>query len=667
MTDSDRTPSPVQPTAQRLPSPHRPAGNRPMSTLAKIIAASEEWLVRRVLHHAGEHGYWSFISLPEKAWRKSISDICRIFLKTLKTPRKTIDLNPATDYSKDPVAAFGAQIAQDHQARGVSFETLFSLMKYYRQSFDDLVRESDIDQTEEEAGRLLVARFFDHLEIGLLAGWTEKKYQEEIRRLNTGLERRVALRTAQLNRLQKENDKKLQELSFLYRMSNTMLSTIQLNKLAHLILSALTSGETPLFDRAMLFLINERSATMQGMLGITRETSSGLISPDADPANILASRWDMADEVMSRQRDSEFSRRVRESRLELNRKRNAASRAVLGKKLMFIPDTSKAKRIDHEFVRRFGITSFAIAPLIAKENVIGLIVVDNNLSTRRISRDDLRFLQLFANQAGMAIENSILYNRLEDANRNLREARENLLQRERLSTIGEMAAGIAHEIKGPLVSIGGFARRLERHLSARSAEKDHASTIVREVERLEKMLTDILSFSRKTTICYSCFDIRDIVEESLSIIADALNEQRITVVRSYPHGAISLLGDCHQMKQVFLNLLINSLEAMPGGGELRITIAPARLSGARAVSVKVADSGGGIPIELLGSIFISFFTTKEAGTGLGLPIASRIVANHGGKIHVTNEPGIGAEFNVILPLNPASAAARTPRNGPGKD
>jgi hypothetical protein len=231
MTVSDRTPPfPAEPTAQRLSSPTHPAGNRSMFTLSRIIAASENWLVRRILHHAGEHGYWAFISLPEEAWRKSIAEICRVFLKTLKFPGKTIDLNPATDYTKDPAAAFGAQIAQDHQARGVSFETLFSLMKYYRQSFDDLVRESDIERTDEETGRLLVARFFDRLEIGLLAGWTEKKYQEEIRRLNTGLERRVALRTAQLNRLQKENDKKLRELSFLYRMSNTMLSTIQLNK-----------------------------------------------------------------------------------------------------------------------------------------------------------------------------------------------------------------------------------------------------------------------------------------------------------------------------------------------------------------------------------------------------------------------------------------------------
>ena len=465
-------------------------------------------------------------------------------------------------------------------------------------------------------------------------------------------EQRETSRNAQLTRLIEANDKKLQELSFLYRMSNTMLSTIRLNKLAHLILTALTSGDTPFFDRAMLFLINERSATMQGMLGSTRQTSAGLINPAADIEDILASRWDISEDDLVRQRDSEFSCQVRGSKLELDRSRNAASRAVLEKKLVFVADVAREKGIDHEFVRRFGIGSFAIAPLMAKEKVIGVIVVDNALCGRSISKDDLRFLQLFTNQAGMAIENSILYNRLEDANRSLREARENLVQGERLSTIGEMAASIAHEIKGPLVSIGGFARRLAKNLPASLIEQDHAATIVREVERLEKILTDILSFSRKTTICYSFCNITDIVEESLAIVAPAFDEKNVTVVKNYPRSVISLLGDPQQIKQVFLNLLMNAQEAMKSGGELRITISTARLNGSNAVSVKIADTGGGIPLEALNSIFNSFFTTKEAGTGLGLPIANRIVTNHGGKIQVHNKAGIGVEFSVILPLNP---------------
>ena len=752
-----------------------------MTSLYKLISSSDDWLVHRILQYAEKHGYATFISLPEETWRASLTEICREFLKTLHSGKTPLDLKPDTDYTMDPVAVLGSKVANRHQKRGVTFAAFFGLVKYYRQSFVDLVQAGGLEPADVEAGRMIVERFFDRLEIGFLAEWSrfsraelfrdlqgsesrftalasqapvgifetdangdclfvnerwckiagmapeeaqgkgwassihpldrerviaewyaaagaqrefaleyrfqtpegittwvfgrakatrdengkvigylgtiqdiheQKRDREEIQRLNAELEQRVIQRTAQLSMLSKENDKKLQELSFLYRMSNTMLSTIQLNKLPHLILSALTSGDTPFFDRAMLFLTNERSATMQGMLGVTRQTSAGLINPAAEMEDLLAGRFDMSEEDMERQRDSEFSCQVRGSRLELNRSRNAASRAVLGKKLILVADTAREKGIDHDFVGRFGIKAFAVAPLMAKDKVVGVVVVDNILSERSISKDDLRFLQLFTNQAGMAIENSILYNRLEDANRSLREAREHLVQGERLSTIGEMATSIAHEIKSPLVSIGGFARRLEKNLPASLIEHQHAATIVREVQRLEKMLTDILSFSRKTTICYSLCTISDIVEESLAILADALDENRVKVYKSYPRKVISLLGDSQQLKQVFLNLLMNAQEAMQNGGELRITVTSARLNGTDAVSVKVADTGGGIPLETLNNIFNSFFTTKEAGTGLGLPIANRIVTNHGGKIQVNNKVGFGVEFNVILPLTP---------------
>lgn len=623
-----------------------------MTPLYKLIENSCDWLVRRVLLYGKAHGYTTFLSLPEESWRISITDISRELLNSLKSQSKTSGLTAGIDCTKDPVALFGSKVASRHQQRGIPFEILFGLMKYYRQSFIELIRKGDFGEKDQERYRLIIERFFDRLEIGFLMGWQQKRSHEDIRLQNAELEQRVIQRTTQLEILKKENDKKLQELSFLYRMSNTMLSTIQLNKLAHLILTALTSQDTPFFDRAMLFLINERSATMQGMLGVTRDTSAGLIHPAAEIEDFLASRWDISEDDMARQRDSEFSCQVKGSRLDINKSRNAASRAILEKKIIFMADNVRGKGIDSEFVRRFGIRSCAIAPLMANQKVIGVVVVDNALFEIPITKDDLRFLQLFTNQAGMAIENSFLYNRLEDANRSLREAREHLIQGERLSTIGEMAASIAHEIKGPLVSIGGFARRLEKRLPADLIEHAHAATIVREVLRLEKMLTDILSFARKTTICYSTCNIVDIFEECLVITAPAFDENNVKVYKNFPQTVISMLGDSQQLKQVFLNLLMNAQEAMKSRGELRLTISPTKLSGSDAVSIKIADTGGGIPLESLNNIFNSFFTTKDTGTGLGLPIANRIVTNHGGKIQVNNKLGIGVEFNVVLPLNP---------------
>ncbi len=442
-----------------------------------------------------------------------------------------------------------------------------------------------------------------------------------------------------------ENEQKLKELSLLYRMSNTMLSTIKLNKLIHLTLTALTSGPTPFFDRAMLFLSNERSGMLLGMLGVTRETSPPLSVPKGGGDDILSSRWDISEAEMAAQRDSEFCRQVQGKRLVLDGALNIASQAVLEKRLIYIPDEDEIGGEDP----LHGRTALAASPLIAHGQAVGAVLVDNALTQAPMSQEHLRFLQLFANQAGMAIENSMLYNKIEDAHRQLSEAQENLLQKERLAAIGEMAAGIAHELKGPLVSIGGFAGRLARKLPPETSEWAHADLIVREVLRLEGILSEILLFSKKTTICYAKCDIAEIVKESLAVVTPPLEEKQITVTTRFPRQKLLLLGDGQQLKQVFINIVLNALDAMGDGGKLAVQVSAMDLDGKDAVCVKIADTGGGIPVEQLNSIFTPFFTTKESGTGLGLPIANRIITNHGGKIQITNTPGLGVEFRVVLP------------------
>jgi two-component system, NtrC family, sensor histidine kinase HydH len=443
-----------------------------------------------------------------------------------------------------------------------------------------------------------------------------------------------------------QNDVKLKELSLLYRMSNTMLSTIKLNKLIHLTLTALTCGPTPFFDRAMLFLTNERSGVLLGMLGVTRETSPILSTPQGGSEDILSSRWDISEQDMAAQRESEFCRQVLGKRLELNGALNIASQSVLEKRLIYIPDEGD---MGGDELQRGRGPALAASPLIAHGQAVGAVMVDNALTRAPITQEQLRFLQLFTNQAGMAIENSMLYNKIEDANRQLSDAQESLLQKERLAAIGEMAAGIAHELKGPLVSIGGFAGRLTKKLTPDSNEWGHADLIVREVLRLEGILSEILLFSKKATICYTRCNIVDIVRDSLAVVMPPLEEKQIAVTTRFQRQKLVLLGDGQQLKQVFINILLNALDAMDTDGKLSVQITESELEGREAVCVKIADTGGGIPIESLSSIFTPFYTTKERGTGLGLPIANRIITNHGGKIQITNTPGEGVEFRVVLP------------------
>ena len=524
----------------------------------------------------------------------------------------------------------------------------------------DLIADVDIPPSYISVPLLFESRpmgtftFFGKAADGLSLG----NYNEEERELFFNLATLMAnalesgANYRKMVQLTRKNQDKVRELLLLYRVGKIMLSTIKVNELISLVLSALTAGPTPYFDRAMLFLIDEKRQTIEGMFGVTRETvGEGVLLHDEDELCPWCTPGGIQ-EILARQSESEFCTEVRKTKLPLDPLKNISSRTVLEKRVIHVPDISREEVIDSRLIERYGGSEFVTAPLIAKDEVIGLLMVDNALSYRKISEDGIRFLQLFSHQAGTAIENSILYNRLEATNRTLSETQERLIQGERLAAIGEMAASIAHEVKGPLVSIGGFARRLSRRSVPESDEWRCADTIVREVARLENLLTDILSYAKKTTICYAECSIVDVIDEALALISHSLQENRISVRKEMDRGAPPVLGDGQQLKQVFINLFMNAQEAMKGGGEIDVTVRTSHLDGNPAVAVVIGDTGKGIPPEILRNIFNPFFTTKATGTGLGLPIVNRIISNHLGKIEVSNRQPVGAVFTINLPINP---------------
>jgi signal transduction histidine kinase len=456
-----------------------------------------------------------------------------------------------------------------------------------------------------------------------------------------------------LRLLEQDRRQKLREISLLYLISSTLLSPIGLNRMMHLILTALTSGSTPFFARAMLFVVNSRAGVVQGMLGVTRETNLGLIQDFDDLEPLSIRRWDISEAEMECQRTADFSRLVQGTRFELSDRSSVITRSVKEGRLIQVSDTSREKGIDPVFVERFRLRSCAVAPLVARDGVAGLLVVDNGSEGRPLSREDLRFLQLFANQVGMAFENALLATRVEGVGRELREAQERLIQGEKLAAIGEMAASIAHELKNPLVSIGGFARRLSRTTTTGTPGHDAAERIVSEVSRLERMLADILAFSKQARICYSPCSLGEMVEDTLATMAIPLQEGGIRVDLRLTAADTTFMGDEQQIMQVLVNLFCNARDAMKQGGVLEVAVEETSLAGRPALALSVSDTGVGIPLEVLHNIFNPFFTTKSGGTGLGLPIVHRIVENHCGKINVTNRLEGGARFQVVLPVSPA--------------
>lgn len=441
------------------------------------------------------------------------------------------------------------------------------------------------------------------------------------------------------------------DLSLFYLFSSTLLSTMRLNKLLHLILSSLVCEENGLFCRSMLFLYNQKANTLQGMLGICRKGTAGLQLVDADPSNPLSGYWDIDEDAMASQRQSDFCTKVRETRIDLAEGCQIVSHVVNDRRLYRIEDVQCLKCQECDFITRFDINSFAAVPLVTRNNLIGVIIVDNPFKNQPITDHQLQVLQLFANQAGMAIENTRLYRDIEEAHAELRDARQRLVHGAHLAAIGEMAASISHELKTPLITIGGFAARLGRMLPEDTPQRHYLETIINESHRLERLLGDILAFSRKPTICYQPCDLKSVIHDCLDDYTTALSERDIRLAIDLPEGSWIVLGDAGQLKQVCINLLVNAQEAMGQGGNLEVSLSADSERGRPHAVICISDTGGGIPEEVLGSVLTPFFTTKRHGTGLGLAIVNRIVQNHGGTMQVRNTEK-GAEFRILLPLSP---------------
>jgi len=244
-----------------------------------------------------------------------------------------------------------------------------------------------------------------------------------------------------------------------------------------------------------------------------------------------------------------------------------------------------------------------------------------------------------------------LNQKLNESLLDLEKVHKKLIETAKLTALGRMTADVAHEIRNPLVTIGGFARRCNSKIDPNSPEKKYSKIIVDEVERLEKILRDLLVFSKGPERTPKMISIRPVLEKSLEIQNDDIKEKKIRVVREYAENLPEILGDEEELNQVFVNMILNAVQAMTFDGVLTLKAGSHLRDGVEWLCIEIQDTGVGIPEENLDRIFNPFFTTKRIGegTGLGLSVSRRIVEEHQGKIEVESELGKGSAFRVLLP------------------
>ncbi|HNQ00949.1 MAG: PAS domain-containing protein [Syntrophobacterales bacterium] len=217
----------------------------------------------------------------------------------------------------------------------------------------------------------------------------------------------------------------------------------------------------------------------------------------------------------------------------------------------------------------------------------------------------------------------------------------------RLAAVGSLAAGVAHEIRNPLSSIKGFATYFRQRYGGVPDDVKMADIMIREVDRLNRVITELLEFSRPVDLKRKATDAAGLVQRAADTIEIQAREKGIALRMELAAGMPPVFVDPDRMMQVLLNLFLNALAAMERGGVLSVGL---DLQNGRTLRISVADTGTGIPREDLGRVFDPYFTTKPSGTGLGLAIVHRIVEAHGGDIRLESEPGRGTTFTILLPL-----------------
>ncbi len=305
------------------------------------------------------------------------------------------------------------------------------------------------------------------------------------------------------------------------------------------------------------------------------------------------------------------------------------------------------KGVEHE--TGLALRSILSVPLRVKETVIGVLQVLDE-SAGRFRHTDRMLLESLMSPAAIALENARLYESLQQRMAELEQAQVQLVQAGRMAAIGELAAGVAHELNNPLMAVLGFSELLLERTPADDPDYRRLEAIHRGAGRARDIVSNLLSFSRQTGFRPTQTNLNLIVEEALALIRLRLKSRHVAIEEHYAPDLPPLWLDAGRMKQVVLNLLTNALDAMPGGG--RLMVRTEEVEGETALHV--SDTGEGIPGEHLARVFEPFFTTKPVGdgSGLGLSVSLGIVQEHGGRIEVESEEGEGSTFTVWLPAEP---------------
>lgn len=426
----------------------------------------------------------------------------------------------------------------------------------------------------------------------------------------------------------------------LVRLRQRLLNVIDVDEMARLVIESLESSGR--VTQASLYLLNREGTALvlQRWVAASDETPPPLGRLDLATRRPLLERLQTQGTVLRDELERERERAGPEDRAELQDMLDTLGVLEASLALPILGRPSGAPDDDPE--------------------ILGALFVDDQRLVEPFAREEVELFEGVVAQAATTVQNSAVY-----------EARK---ERERLAALGEMAAGLAHEIRNPLGAMKGAVQVLRPPASPEASEaqlamdeqtREFLDIILEEVDRLNRVVTQFLTYSRPFKGELAPIDLREVVTSTLRLVPEA-GRARVTVQEA-PAELPLVRGDPDALRQVLLNLVLNALDAIGDADEGAITISLSvrrrGLHRADAVALDVCDNGPGLSAQTMTNLFVPFHTTKSGGTGLGLPISQRIVQNHHGAIEVGRSSDDGARFTVLLPVADGDAPVGRPSPG----
>lgn len=439
------------------------------------------------------------------------------------------------------------------------------------------------------------------------------------------------------------------------KMNTAYLGMTALDEILRAILVGITAEEGLRFNRAFLALFDHSGQMLEGRMAIgpgCRE-DAGRIWQEINKKDLRF--HNLIDSIREHdfQEDDKVNRIVRSLRIPADSKEHLLIHAAAAQKTVNVRNgqCDCGGTAPLELMGLLEEDSFVVVPLFSQSRSLGVIIADHFVTGKQIDDGLVHALESFASQASLAIEHCGLYVRMEDKikeleglTQELEKNKDLLVEAERYAAVGQVAAQLAHNIRNPVTAIGGTARLLSRKISD-PQQLNFLGMMTREVARIEQALEDLLNFVDKVPPVKEQVLLYPLIVKSLMLFYSAMQKQGVEYEVLIPDHQFLCEVDPKQMKRVFVHLIRNAVEAMEQGGRLVIETA----AEAEQLRIAVRDSGIGIAEADIRRATDPFYTTKTAGTGVGLALVDRIIKDHGGTLAIRRRSSGGTEVAITLP------------------